>query len=304
DLPNFGSVPNTPLDSIAYFSAAGPNALGMLKPDIVAPGVFVAGAMARTVDPRNVSGGIFSSQGLCPAEDDCFVVDDTHAITSGTSMSAPIVAGAVALLFERDPTLTQDAVRAILQAGARKLQGVVIDPRQIGPGALDLEGALAVATAGDSPALRIPGDQSWLTLSASFAHPDPSWPLTGYLDLRDDAGNLADGFDPSRLRLVTHTALVRENLTRVAPGFFRFTVTAPADSGGQTLGLQVYFDQQLIAATELPIAVDRWVATYRVSARGGCAMPRVPAPSSTGSVLSALFAALAVLRRRRYMRAK
>jgi subtilisin family serine protease len=303
DLPNLGSIDNTPLDTIAYFSAAGPNALGMLKPDIVAPGVFVAGAMARSVDPRNVPGGIFSSQGRCPAEDDCFVVDETHAITSGTSMSSPIVAGAIALLFERDPTLTQDAVRAILQAGARTLQGIVIDPRQIGPGALDLEGALAVATAGDSPALRTPSDQSWLTLSASFAHPDPNWPVTGYLDLRDDSGKLADGFDPSRLHLVTHTALVQEDLTRVAPGFFRFTVTAPADSGGQTLGLQVFFDEQLLAAKDLPIAVDRWVATDGVSARGGCAMlGSTPAPSP--AVFSALFAALAVLRRRRYIRAK
>ncbi len=305
DMPNLGSIDNAPLDTIAYFSAAGPNALGMLKPDIVAPGVFVAGAMASTVDPRDVSGGLFSSQGRCPAEDDCFVVDDKHAITSGTSMSSPIVAGAIALLFERDPTLTQDAVRAILQAGARTLQGIVIDARQIGPGALDLEGALAVATAGDSPALRTPSDQSWLTLSASFAHPDPNWPLTGYLDLRDEAGNLAEGFDPSRLRLVTNTAVIEEDLTRVAPGFFRFSVTAPEDSGGQTLGLQVFFDQQLIAAKEVPIAVDRWVATDGVSARGGCAVSKSRAASSSvAAPLSLLFAALALVRRRRYMRAK
>jgi len=304
DLPNVGSIDNTPLDTIAYFSAAGPNALGMLKPDIVAPGVFVAGAMARAVDPRVVSGGLFSSQGRCPMEDDCFVVDETHAITSGTSMSAPIVAGAIALLFERDPTLTQDAVRAILQAGARTLQGIVIDPRQIGPGALDLEGALAVATAGESPALRTPSDQSWLTLSASFAHPDPNWPINGYLDLRDEAGKLADGFDPGRLRLVTHTAVVSEELTRVAPGFFHFAVSAPVDTGGQTLGLQVFFDEQLIAAKELPIAVDRWVATDGVSARGGCSVGSTNGPGSAKLAIAALFAALAVVRRQRHRRAK
>jgi subtilisin family serine protease len=304
DLPNVGSIDNTPLDTIAYFSAAGPNALGMLKPDIVAPGVFVAGAMARSVDPRRVSGGLFSSQGRCPAEDDCFVVDQTHAITSGTSMSSPIAAGAIALLLERDPTLTQDAVRAILQAGARTLQGIVIDPRQIGPGALDLEGALAVATAGESPALRVPSDQSWLSLSASFAHPDPNWSVAGYLDLRDDHGLLADGFDPSRLRLVSRNAVQVEQLTRVAPGFFRFAVSAPTGTGGQVLGLQVFFDEQLIAAKELPIAVDRWLASDGVSARGGCAQSGGVQPPSWGAAgLSALFVALAV-RRRRYMRAK
>ena len=304
DLPTVGSIENTPLDTIAYFSAAGPNALGMLKPDIVAPGVFVAGAMARSVDPRNGTGGLFASLGRCPTDNECFVVDDTHAITSGTSMSSPIVAGAVALLLERDPTLTQDGVRALLQAGARTVQGIIIDPRQIGPGALDLAGALAVATAGESPALRTPSGQSWLTLSASFAHPDPNWPVSGYLDLRDDGGNLADGFDSGRLRLVTQTAVVQEPLTRVAPGFYQFAVTAPADSGGQTLGLQVFFDQQLIAAKQLPIAVDRWVATDGVSARGGCAFPRAPAENSASAAISAWCVALAVRRRRRHMRAK
>ena len=189
-------IGDAPLDTIAYFSAGGPNALGALKPDIVAPGVFVAGAMAPSADPRRNDGvGLFASEGRCPGMEECFVVDDTHAITSGTSMSAPIVAGAIALLFERDPTLTSDAVRALLQAGARPLQGIVFDERQIGPGALDLEGALRVATAGDSPALRVPGAQSWLALSESYAHPDPSWPFIGYVELRDDDGNIADGFD-------------------------------------------------------------------------------------------------------------
>ena len=304
DMPSVGAIANTPLDTIAYFSAAGPNALGVLKPDIVAPGVFVAGAMASSADPRRVSGGIFSGQGLCPAEDDCFVVDQTHAIASGTSMAAPIVSGAVALLLERDPTLTQDALRAILQAGARPLQGIVLDARQIGPGALDLEGALAVATAGDSPALRAPSDQSWLTLTASFAHPDPTWPVTGYLDLRDANGNLADGFDSSRLRLVTHTAVVQQDLTRVAPGFYRFTVTAPAGTGGEQLGLQVYFDDQLIASQALPIAVDRWLATGGESARGGCAVSGVPVNVPRGLLFCAACVGLFVFRRRRHMRAK
>jgi subtilisin family serine protease len=304
DLPNVGAIDNTPLDTIAYFSSAGPNMLGTLKPDIVAPGVFVAGAMARSVDPRTTSSGLFGSQGRCLVDDDCFVVDQTHAVTSGTSMSAPIVSGAIALLFQRDPTLTQDAVRAILQAGARPLQGIVIDPRQIGPGALDLEGALAVATAGDSPALRIPGAQSWLTLSASMAHPDPNWPVTGYLDLRDDAGNLADGFDPARLRLSAAIADVREPLTRVAPGFFRFALTAPADAGGQTIELQVFFDDAVIASKRLPVAVDRWVATDGLSARGGCSAHGSSAPRNAGTTAFSLLFALSLVRRRRYMRAK
>ncbi|MEI9954034.1 MAG: S8 family serine peptidase [Pseudomonadota bacterium] len=306
DMPNVGAIDNTPLDTIAYFSAAGPNALGAVKPDIVAPGVYVAGAMARSADPRYTDNDLFAGLGRCPTDDECFVVDEKHAITTGTSMSAPIVSGAIALLFELDPTLSQDAARAILQAGARPLEGIVIDPRQIGPGALDLAGALRVASAGESPALRTPSARSWLTLSASFAHPDPDWPLTGYVDLRDDADEIADGFDPQRLQLSAEPALIREGLTRVAPGFYRFALSAPANSGGEDLRIAVSFDQRVIASKELRIAVDRWVASDGVSARGGCTVGGAPragggAGTSTGWLGLLLLVGLLL---QRYMRAK
>jgi len=303
DMPDLGAIDNTPLDSIAYFSAAGPNALGAVKPDIVAPGVYLVGAMARSADPRRTDNSMFASLGRCPTKDECFVVDEKHAITSGTSMSAPIVTGAIALLFQLDPRLTQDAARAILQAGARPLEGLVIDPRQIGPGALDLSGALSVASAGESPALRTPSSRSWLTLSGSFAHPDPNWLLTGYLDLRDDAGEIADGFDPQRLQLTAAPALIHEGLTRVAPGFYRFVLSAPANSGGEDLRIAVSFDGRVIVSKELRIAVDRWVASDGVSARGGCSVVRSGTGTGTGTawlgvcVLLGLFA-------RRHMRAK
>ena len=309
EMPNLGSLDHAPLDSIAYFSAAGPNALGAVKPDIVAPGVNLAGAMATSADPRHTDNEMFASLGRCPEDDECFVVDETHAITSGTSMAAPIVSGAIALLFEREPTLTQDAARAILQAGARPLDGIVIDPRQIGPGALDLAGALAVITAGDSPALRIPTLHSWLTLSGSFAHPDPNWLMTGFVDLRDDADQISDGFDPLRLSLSAEPALIHEGLTRVAPGFFRFVLSAPANTGGEDLRISVSFDQRVIASKTLRIAVDRWVASDGVSARGGCSVaPGASAGTDTSKSTSTfgwLAAVVAVgILSRRYMRAK
>ncbi|MEP7049968.1 MAG: S8 family serine peptidase [Pseudomonadota bacterium] len=303
EMPNLGSTDNAPLDTIAYFSSAGPNALGMIKPDIVAPGVWVAGAMARSADPRSTSNGFFANQGLCPRDDEqCFVVDEKHAIAAGTSMAAPVVSGAIALLFERDPTLNQDAVRAILQAGARPLSGIILDARQIGTGALDLQGALDVASAGDSPALRAPSAQSWLTLSESYAHPDPKWALNGLLDVRDTAGKVADGFDQSRLSLSVQNATVSEALTRVAPGLFRFAVAAAAGSGGQSLHLAVSFDSRPILEKDVPIAVDRWVAEGGVSARGGCAVSALPFHSTRSAW--ALAMACALLARRRHMRAK
>jgi len=300
EMLDLGSLDNAPLDSIAYFSAAGPNALGAVKPDIVAPGVNLAGAMARSADPRYTNNDLFASLGRCPGKDECFVVDEKHAITSGTSMAAPIVSGAIALLFELDPKLTQDATRAILQAGARPLQGAVLDPRQIGPGALDLAGALSVLTAGESPAVRIPTEHSWLTLSGSYAHPDPDWLLSAFVELRDDADQIADGFDPARLTLSAAPALIHEGLTRVAPGFYRFVLSAPANSAGQDLRIAVSFDQRVIVSKTLSIAVDRWVASDGVSARGGCSVNQ----SSTGmGAWLGVMAALAIVVRR-HMRAK
>lgn len=306
EMPDLGSLQDAPLDSIAYFSAAGPNALGTVKPDIVAPGVHLAGAMARAADPRATDNDLFASLGRCPTKEECFVVDDEHALTSGTSMASPIVAGAIALLFQLDPTLTQDAARAILQAGARPLQGVVLDPRQIGPGALDLAGALRVVTAGESPALRTPTERSWLTLSASFAHPDPDWLLTGFVDLRDDSDQIADGFDPRRLTLSAEPALIHEPLTRVAPGFHRFVLSAPAETGGEDLRIAVDFDNRVIASKTLRIAVDRWVASDGLSARGGCSVdPRGDASDRRGWWGLLLVASVFARRfARRHMRAK
>jgi subtilisin family serine protease len=304
NMPGLGSLTDAPLDTVAYFSSGGPNALGALKPDIVAPGVSVAGALASFADPRSNGGvGMFAGAGRCAAAEECFVVDDTHAITSGTSMSAPIVSGAIALLFERDKTLTSDSVRALLQAGARPVQGVVLDDRQLGVGALDIAGSFRVATAGDSPALRVPGAQSWLALSESYVHPDPNWQVVGFLELRDDSGNVADGFLEERLRLSVEGAVFSEQFQRLAPGFYGFSVAAKEGSGGGMVHIRASFDGQIIATRDLPIAVDRSVAESGVSLRGGCAAARALTPANAeGSIWGAAALVLTFAYRRRARR--
>ena len=100
------------MDGTATFSAAGPNALGVMKPDIVAPGMYVVGALSAAADPRANGGtGVFASRGRCGDPDyECFVIDDhRHAVTSGTSMSAPLVAGAIALCSSDGPRYTARA---------------------------------------------------------------------------------------------------------------------------------------------------------------------------------------------------
>jgi subtilisin family serine protease len=273
-FPEHGALDDAPPDTTAYFSSAGPNALGAIKPDLVAPGANVIGAMAATADPRFSDASFFSTPAACLSRgyvEDCYVVDDRHAVTTGTSMAAPLVSGAIALLFERDPSLDQSRVLALLQAGSHELSGVVFDERQIGPGKLDLEGALE---AFDGVSEREPGAATRLTLGASFAHPDSSWPLEGFAIVRDDDDRVADAFDPGRLTLEVRGANVVRPLARVTAGLFSFAVAAEPGTGGRALMLALRFDGQKLAERRVPIAVDPALAEARPTASGGCTLGR------------------------------
>ncbi|HVR19651.1 MAG TPA: S8 family serine peptidase, partial [Polyangiaceae bacterium] len=299
-FPEHGALEDAPADTTAYFSSAGPNALGAIKPDLVASGANVVGALAVTADPRGDDGSIFASPEACldaGYDRACSVVDDFHVVSSGTSMAAPLVSGAVALLFERDPTLDQPRVRALLQAGSRPLGGVVFDERQVGAGALDLEGTLAVldSTSGTG----IPGSATRLTLGASFAHPDSNWPLEGLALVRDDAGRIAD-VELQRLSLEVQGAEVQRGLTREEAGAFSFAVVAPPGSGGRTLSIALRFDGRTLVERSVPIAVDPALAVERPSARGGCAM-RTEAGFG-GWLFAVALAGLSIARRRRSQR--
>lgn len=94
-------------DVIAPFSAYGNTQDGYPKPDLVAPGTNIISTMsdyailARDLHPDNV-------------------VNSTYFRMSGTSTSAPMVAGAAALLLQDEPDLTPDQVKYRLMATANK----------------------------------------------------------------------------------------------------------------------------------------------------------------------------------------
>lgn len=303
ELLSAGSIDRDDRGRVSTFSACGPTVTGVMKPELVAPGQFVVSAMSADADPRVTAAGIFS--GACPDDGvDCMVVAEGYAVSAGTSMASPVAAGAMALLLDRDPNLTQGRLVEIFQAGARRHQGRVAVEGQYGPGALDLVGALA-AFAGEDPAAGTPPDPSasFWSLSTSYARPDPSWPVHGLVQLRRSDGTLASGLDGSGLALEVEGGLVQRAPVKVRHGTFAFTVSGRRGGGGSEMRVRVLHDGVPIGETKvLPMGGDAFAATEPMQALGGCDCSAGAGATSSRDASRALAAvvvvALAVARRR------
>lgn len=113
-------------DPIASFSSRGPviwNNIDYQKPDISAPGVDICSARFAFTHAYYTS-----------------CLDQQHVRLSGTSMSAPHVAGALAILKQANPNLTPSEAKQILKSTATDL-GVSYNDQ--GAGLLNIQNALA-----------------------------------------------------------------------------------------------------------------------------------------------------------------
>ncbi|MDA0987321.1 MAG: S8 family peptidase [Bacteroidetes bacterium] len=100
---NYNYNGTTRLNNYSLFSSPGPTRTAGQKPDISAPGQGIAASRASDASfeaPYIVTGG-------------------KHVIEQGTSMAAPQVAGAVALMLQAKPALTSDQIKALLKTTAR-----------------------------------------------------------------------------------------------------------------------------------------------------------------------------------------
>lgn len=273
ELSEFGGVADPQPDGTCYFSGAGPTATGLLKPDITAPGAWVAAAMSRDATPSRQPNGLFASVG-CPAGlPACQVVDDWHAVTLGTSMSAPHVVGATALLLQRDPSLTQPEIVEILQAGAARPTGLVPYDYQLGPGELDLLGALQVLDQSSGGSAVPDAGQSFYVLSAPYLRPDRDAAVQAVVQLRTADGSLALRTRAAELAVRLRNAELVSGPEHTSAGTWRFSLTAPEGSGGSVAWIDVQYGGRSLGVRALPIGVDEWTARSVVDAvGGGCAV--------------------------------
>lgn len=118
-----------PIGALSYFSSQGPTRDGRQKPEVAAPGAWVAAALS--VDSP--------SQGYLTHP------DQEHTMLAGTSISAPHVSGVAALMLSLNPHLSAEEIRAKLTDTAIRdsFTGSIPNTR-FGWGKVDAEAAVAV----------------------------------------------------------------------------------------------------------------------------------------------------------------
>ncbi len=211
-------------DHVASFSDAGPRAGDNgLKPDLVAPGVGIEAARSSTSAlPKAGPGG-------------------RYTVLSGTSMAAPHVAGAAAILAQEHPGWTPGQLKADLMNAATPIAGA--GPDQVGAGRLDVAKATAAAVVAVPPSL-------------SFGPQTPAGTIT-YRNVGPAPVTLA-------LTAPAGTALTDHTVTVPARGDVEVGVSAPP-SNRRVTGTVTAAGGDISVRT--PYEVQRPVRTYRLTVR-------------------------------------
>lgn len=145
-------------DWIASYSSRGPTLPDhIVKPDVLAPGnriISLRGQAFSGLDQKASRTNLIPLSyywNIAPA-----AASHRYFRLSGTSMAAAFVSGAVALMLERDPSLTPDSVKARLMLTARRIwraDGKTANLFSRGAGLIDVPTALASTVVADRPSL-------------------------------------------------------------------------------------------------------------------------------------------------------
>ncbi|MBF9135105.1 S8 family serine peptidase [Plantactinospora sp. S1510] len=231
-------------DDLAGFSSQGPRlGDGAIKPELTAPGLDIVAARSGDSGP-----GIPVGSGIS---------------MSGTSMATPHVAGAAAIVVERQPDLPAANIKAALMASARPNPDLGVFAQ--GAGRLDVARALDQRVTANPPSLSL-GRQAW-------PHDDDT-PVRRTVSYRND-GTAAVTLQLGVQATGPDGTPVPAGMFEVSPG----TVTVPAggtadvtvtaDTAGSDGPLGQLTGQLTATAASgarvpTPLAVDREVESYDV----------------------------------------
>lgn len=235
---------------IASFSSRGSARDGPPKPDLVAPGVSIRAACSHDAAP--------------PSEttDGCPDAATHSTVISGTSMAAPFVSGAAALLRAANPALSPRDVRAVLTGttvrwGSDDAPGVPGHQSfDYGSGRLDIAAALAAATSPDPVPPAVPthghasgtvsgaGSTACFLLDASSAYPLVATLLEPAGGTTDDLRVRLQTLDGTTVGVSSSSTSLspverREDVAALEPASGRYRALVEVVAGTSTFDLDV-----------------------------------------------------------------
>lgn len=140
-------------DTVASFSSRGPTAFDFQsKPDLLAPGVGIEslsapGSYLYSSKPQYLLGGTAVNPAL------------PYMSLTGTSQAAPVISGTIALMLQANPSLTPNAVKAILQYTAQARTDY--DALTQGAGFVNARAAIELARQLASPSTDFSAGSDW-----------------------------------------------------------------------------------------------------------------------------------------------
>ncbi len=265
------------------FSSAGPSVDGRFAPDVIAPGEYIISALSQDASPDNSSSAFFAG----PGNHLTWADDGVHGVLRGTSQAAPHVTGAIALLFQADPTLTAANVRELLRITARD-GGAGFGPK-LGFGKLDVLGAVRYARGARAAA--VSPTASSVGLSRDVVPPGDNTTIVTVTPRGDDGTPLGPG------HAVTITASAGDpvgDVVDLGSGRYERTFAAHAPRGTVATVQATVDGIPLAAHPTIYMVTSRADIGSPFAAGGGCALAQT-SPESPATPLAAL-AALALLR--------
>ena len=251
------AITSNPLGSLSYFSSVGPRRTCSLsiecpdvqKPEVTAPGAWIAAAFsAQTVWPADTCG-------------ECYLdLDGVHSFRQGTSMAAPIVSGAVALLLQLAPSSTPDDIKGYLEHYALADDSVGTVPNDSwGYGKLNVKAAF------DALPVAPPAAPTSLEATASGSSANLSWPANTALDVDgyDVYRATSTSSDLSKIATVSYQSTTYAD-TGLASGTYYYVVRT-LDTKGQESTPSTEVSVPILQAASTPTST-----TSSSSSGGGC----------------------------------